>query len=727
LEEEKMKTRAIFTVLAMLLLLSLYGCLETGLGDGTGADNGDPALGDVNNSGCKDGTAKEAKHNGNGWDEEDTDAEYNGVIKAQVGDGSVTIMHLDAVYQCEAEIIYMLEASGSNLILTEVDSSETQTYCTCSFDLSVDILNLTNGRTYHAEVWNADKTIMFGEVDFTPGDCSQYDECVTDEDCWKIMEEEGMAWPDCEGNFTCIEGACEWQCIDWPTECYSDSDCPYGYYCAFEYYGEPVEEKCWIDENGEEVCEPGMPDQGYGTCQPVQTWECRSDYDCPEGYFCNLMYPAEGEEGYKDCWINEDGTEECSDGTMPPAYGYCEPRSYECYSDSDCPEGYFCNYAVWAEDDTKPEDCWTNPDGSEECGGEIPPGGYGYCEPIQTGECWSDADCPEGYTCVMYPGECWTDPETGETRCEDVSYGYCEMIQMYCYSDYDCPDGYYCAWLDGAANGEDCWVDDAGNTNCEGYYGYCLPRENQECWSADDCYAIYGEPNIECEGARWTCDYGYCGQSCGGGEYQCNSDYDCPEGAVCVYYEECNDPSTGECWGGSYCEYQEEPVYCYSDEECPQGFFCALMDCAPDSSGEDCGVPYGICVRQSEGECNMDSDCYEIYGDPTIECVDAYWACINGYCNQECGGQLECGADMDCPAGTFCSDGVCIGGVPCSANNDCASNEVCVNGVCEATSTGEPCGENGECAPGEVCDWCPPDPNCPMCDVCGEPVCVRGL
>ncbi len=674
-----MKTRSILTMLALLLLLSLYGCLETGLGDGTDPDdNGDPALGDVNTSGCKDGTAKEAKHNGNAWDEDDVD--YNGVIKAKVGKNSVTIMHLDAVYQCEAEIIYMLEASGSNLILTEVDSSDVQTYCTCAFDLSVDILNLTEGREYHAEVWNADKTVMFGSVDFIPGDCSEYEECTSDDDCWRIMEEQGLAIPDCEGYFACVEGACEWICQEWPTYCHSDADCPEGYYCSWEY-----EEKCWIDENGEEFCEPGMPGDGNGICRPMNNWECNSDYDCPEGYYCNFVYGAvEGDEGYKDCWTNPDGTEECNDEPMPPAYGYCEPRSYECYSDADCPNGYFCNYVAWDADGSYPEDCWVNEDGSEECGGVMPPS-YGYCEPIQTGECESNEDCPEGYYCAWY------------------DYGYPEN--------------------------EDCWTDDAGNTDCGGYYGYCQPIENQECYAAEDCYAMYGEPNIECEGARWSCEYGYCNQTCGGGEYQCNSDYDCPEGAVCVYYEECSDPTTGECYGGSYCEYQEYPLYCAADADCPQGYFCALADCAPDSSGEygDCGgEPYGVCVRINEGECSYDRECYEMYGEPIVDCIGAYWTCANNYCVAECGGQNECNSDEGCPVGTFCSNGVCVGGVPCTADNDCASNQVCVDGLCMNDGTGEPCGENGECAPGEYCDWCPPDPNCPMCTVCGEPVCVRG-
>ncbi len=698
-----MKAKAILSMLALMLLLGMWGCLETDIGnvddsvDGEGEGEGegeDPTLGDVSGSECKEGTkhTSKAKRHGeseDGWDGDDGQEEgwgdddsddnhsepyYGGAIKAQVHENWVRILHMDASYQCEAEIIYMLEANGSELILTEVDSSNVETYCTCNFDLSVDILGLTPGQRYHAEVWNENKSEMFGEVEFTVGDCDIYEkECSYDYECWEYFEEMGGEMPmiDCEGDFACVEGYCEWICMEYPEYCESDYDCPEGYFCDFMDYGYP-EGDCWVDEAGEEHCDDIMPEM-IGVCEPRE-WEeyCESDADCPEGFMCMIedWGNTDPDDFKEDCWINENGEETCIPETgMPPYYGYCVPAEepMTCQTDQEC----------WHYDYPHPE-C----EGDWECVNNMCEWSCGQGQY----ECDSDQDCPEGQYCEFYE-ECWD---------EDGSWGDCfggSMCVPYeeppseCMEDTDCPEGYFCALLD-------CYneTDPEGNaTDCYPY-GVCMPRE---------------EPPAECV-----------------------SDDECPEGFFCDNWDPNGMGHCVEQWQGE----------CNEDSQCPEDMFCNIM-CGN-------GWCYGECMPYEEppAECRSNDECWEIMGPPTIECMGAMWVCENAQCVQTCG--MACANDADCPADMFCEMGLCqeeeVPGPECEVDSDCPAGEFCAYVNCEPDANGDPsncapyavcipyedpepvyCGDNGWCPEGLQCDWCPPDPNCPECEVCGQPVCVR--
>ena len=157
-------------VLVALLSLSVVatfaGCEYPTVQDGVDG----PALGTFNTSGCKlDNASQRSLMDGN-------------MIEAVVFETSVTIIHHDAQYQCNAEIGWELEVNGTTLILREVDKSTVVTRCMCPMDLSTTIENLAAGGKYTIQVWDEFQTRMFGEVTVDLGDCNE--QCVTDEDCW---------------------------------------------------------------------------------------------------------------------------------------------------------------------------------------------------------------------------------------------------------------------------------------------------------------------------------------------------------------------------------------------------------------------------------------------------------------------------------------------------------------------------------------------------------------
>jgi len=302
-----------------------------------------------------------------------------------------------------------------------------------------------------------------------------------------------------------------------------------------------------------------------------------------------------------------------------------------CMDDSECPDGYYCQFN---DDEGRPDECWDE-NGEFYCDGDVPSSDgdvqpYGTCvpggDPTYPGECGSDRDCPRGYFCefrIGGPEDCYD--ENGEFYCDgdfpssdgDVQpYGTCvpggdPTYPGECGSDQDCPEGMICQF-NYDSNGslpEECW-DENGEFYCDGDvpssdgdvqpYGTCVPVEEPP---------YYGE---------------------------CRSDWDCPEGLICQFFEErpdeCwEDPATGELFcedypDAGYCVPVEEPSQpCMIDEECPDGFYCQLPDwgdpehCRPDENGELVCDPVpdmiGTCAPVEEppyyGECGDDRDCPE--------------------------------------------------------------------------------------------------------------------
>ncbi|HNU69579.1 MAG TPA: hypothetical protein PKG82_10550, partial [Myxococcota bacterium] len=202
----------LLALLSLSVVATFAGCEYPTVQDGVDG----PALGTFNTSGCKlDNASQRSLMDGN-------------MIEAVVFETSVTIIHHDAQYQCNAEIGWELEVNGTTLILREVDKSTVVTRCMCPMDLSTTIENLAAGGKYTIQVWDEFQTRMFGEVTVDLGDCNE--QCVTDEDCWAYPD---LPRLDCEGRWACIKGLCNYACEPYDPGCTSDYDCPEGFQCVF--------------------------------------------------------------------------------------------------------------------------------------------------------------------------------------------------------------------------------------------------------------------------------------------------------------------------------------------------------------------------------------------------------------------------------------------------------------------------------------------------------------
>jgi hypothetical protein len=128
-----------------------------------------------------------------------------------------------------------------------------------------------------------------------------------------------------------------YECIDPTIWCGSDYDCPSGTHCEYGTGGcEDPSVPCPATDAG------GAPRIAVaGQCVPDAPVWCASDTDCPEGYYCEYYYPCDSMSG-----CAEDGGG--SDGAPADALwagGQCVPF-YEpppgCTSDADCGDGGTC-------------------------------------------------------------------------------------------------------------------------------------------------------------------------------------------------------------------------------------------------------------------------------------------------------------------------------------------------------------------------------------------------
>lgn len=670
-----MRTLMIWTAI-VALALGAWGC-NAQLTPGDGEENpDDPGIGNYESTGCK--TLPANRQNAPEFTDGSEEESFVGGIEAIAGNNSVLLIHHNARYQCDTEIQFRLEANGAKLIVTEIPKTEVVTDCMCYMDLSVEILNLTPGTIYTIEVWDEFHDELFGSLRVKVGECP--DECEMSSDCADL----GLPHDDCEGNWACNEGLCEWICGG-ELPCTSDYDCPNGWECV--WYAYPDDE----GDGQEPPPDPGSRPDGYpgepsddagGPNETVPDedmlyYDCESDSDCPEGMWCEMMdcgWDDEGNApGQSDCWPYGYCV---GDVPPPPENGYCEPRPWECNTTDDCyyPSGEPGDPA----DPTMPSDCRVDCI-QNQCVWECGPG-----------ECWDDADCPYGYYCGYMDYDTPDDPdhgddpspsggqrEDGSTDADAMPYygGVCIPYEEYCYSDEDCPQGYRCEWMGWDDDGTPTPGDDDGSNHTdpdtgeapEPYGGVCVPNQ-------DYCY----------------------------------SDWDCPSGYHCEYGQ----------WDGSD---PPPPV-----DENGGG--------STDSDPEG-GVPnpdYGYCVPDGPMECRSDADCYEWFGEE-----DGYgqWACIDGLCYSINDCEYTCASDADCSYDNYCmryeecdETGDCCSGTmcvpyeepPCDSNNDCPAESVCMNGVCVDYPDCEAMDATGQCLCGGFAGFqCPDnqecifdDPNC---------------
>lgn len=490
---------------------------------------------------------------------------------------------------------------------------------------------------------------------------------------------DGKTYSACEADEKNIviqyQGACEN-----PTKCAVASDCDAGFEC-----GE------FVNSNTRDLY-----------CIPVED-ECSSANDCAAGQVCidgvckldcePVTCEMYCEFGFK---IDETGCEICQCNEVP-----------NCLSNSDCPIGYECamprcegERCLDAEGVCVRHEC---PDVMCdmfcEFGNKVDEFGCELCECNPSPDCQSNADCPQGYECLMM--DCAVDENGNDVdciggnicvrhECNDVMCElYCENgfkvdefgceicecneVPVECMSDEDCGIGFMCVYPN-CGKGEKCIGEDGE------YSGICVKRE-AECVTDADCDAGLqcmngicinyfcpsdcssdrecGEGFI-CQPVNCLTPEGISGTQCVPAEIHCNSYTPCPVGMECQFYDGCYlDETTGEivCVDDGICVPVQNDI-CYSDLDCAAGQICFFLDYAET----------GTCIAQCEP---VTCDLYCEFGFKVDE--NGCEICV---CNEEPNCPSECLSDADCGEGFICEQIYCLtpDGIPgsqCVYNNGC--------------------------------------------------------
>ncbi len=546
-------------------------------------------------------------------------------------------------------------------------------------------------------------------------------------------------------------------------DCETDSDCPRGTYCEFNF--------------GPPYCAPVPGPDGVA---------CRSDDDCEltdsDGVFCcsetfgfAQCTPAPGGAcgdggGGQATSCADGGQSDCADDELclfnGEEYAYC---SESCDPDRDgCPEGSYCfdagdGFGLCVEFGEAEElsPCGADPTGCDE--------GL-FCIEVDAERpelsfcgrgCESDDECDEGTSCTAF-GLCQPNGgrEAGESCTEDrfdcaeglFCYGAGSRIAFctdVCRRDRDCENDLICQVFD----------EESGN-------GVCVPEGDREV----------GEP---CGDDPFACEDGFCS-----GGYDtwepgawcvatCDRDSDCPDGTVCtdsggtgvcfpdgegLQGADCAlDPlacaeghlcigyggtnafcselcETGaDCAAGTWCTAvdPEEGGFCIPAGDIPAGSACELdtYTCAP---GSYCGDTDGLCIA----DCTLDASvcgedelcvtfdeeggrsyCYpfgelgygEACGDDVRGCAEDLYCIGRGYDVARC--TALCDDDAECRDGDTCNGGVCVpagdSGPGASCVGDpfaCAEDLACLFGGAPGSFCASECtGFASACGPDDAC------------------------
>jgi hypothetical protein len=210
----------------------------------------------------------------------------------------------------------------------------------------------------------------------------------------------------------------------------------------------------------------------------------------------------------------------------------------------------------------------------------------------------------------------------------------------------------------------------AGLTDCADALGdsECRPARSpsdETCNGLDDdCNGQTDEGELCPQGE--LCVKARCVPVCGTGEFRCDSDHQCVDGA-CVE-NACVDKI---CTGGKVCMGGKCVGAC-DDVTCPTGQTCQDGVCVDPCTGIDCGEGF-VCEG---GACLVDCSCA---------------GCAQGECDAMSGHCVDKGcAAMACDAGQHCAAGKCVDDC---AGAQCPGGAACHEGVCDPPASGS--GEGG--------------------------------
>ncbi len=294
----------------------------------------------------------------------------------------------------------------------------------------------------------------------------QIAECTQASDC------EGIPFQDCEGEWECESGTCQFACeVQVVSDCYQDSDCDSNQVCEIIDCIGPV---CAPDEPCPMYCE--MIGECVDVVPPPPVY-CDLDADCAADEFCLLDCPMDAcPPGTGGCFV--------------ACFGTCTALPPQCSSDFDCQPGWACMDGVCVED-PYPEFCFDD----SECAADE------YCDYSADVYCGYGGDVPEGGAAPRYCGGICTPKSTckvaacPEGMFFDEQACACIPAAEFCYDDGDCPAGYACEMA------EDVWClgtdEGAGEADPMWCGGICVPVEA--------CVELPCPPGTEMDYQSCTC------------------------------------------------------------------------------------------------------------------------------------------------------------------------------------------------------------------------------
>jgi hypothetical protein len=485
--------------------------------------------------------------------------------------------------------------------------------------------------------------------------------------------------------------------------CQSDADCAEGQLCAIpdcaavclQNPDDPTDE-CWNDCPTEGECIDINP----GPCAAV---------DCAPGYHCEVEVL---------CWDgdcappDEPNDEERDPAQEPyPCGGGCEETAvciadhnpYECFEDSDCGPGFYCDLNGWGA----PAPCYDD-NGDGQCDDDatdrlVAPG---FCQPIDEPSLCDQIDCGPGEECVEetyctglpYPCDC--DPDQNDCECGDY--------QDECFTDA------YCV----PVSNDDCY--DIDPEQCYQTPGCHLEEVYPPCAQPEPCYDDNGDG--ECDPVEpWECepilmcvpDYvepeGSCADRCGevGSSGQCFCD------DLCMQYGDCCEDFY------EFCE-NIVPPGCNSDDECGPDAYCDYRETCYDDfgNGQECFVE-GVCIPyEPQDPCNQfpAAVCEEVEGCQLIEIVAPCEPGPNGDIMCDDFEVLCVSSEPPPPNGCLTADGDDL----CGEGGQCVTETFCYD-YCDQTVPDPEC-----CFTESYCVYDPPPPPNGCYGDDGQPLCGEG-
>lgn len=413
-----------------------------------------------------------------------------------------------------------------------------------------------------------------------------------------------------------------------------------------------------LDEANGEVCDNGINDGSYETCDP----DCSLAPYCGDGEadapyeHCDLG--TAGNTGdYNTCnvdctWPDRCGDgivqsgegETCDDGVNDGSYGGCTP---ECLRAPQC------------------GDSVVDTDYDETCDDGLNSGAYETCNP----DCSLAAFCGDGSVDVVLGGEQCDSTAMGGKTCTDLNGNGVKEP-----GDYD---------GGGLACTVDCAIDTSGCYVC----GDGVKNGLEQCDGTGLCGI-----DADCAGA--TCaDFGFPENSGLACTFDCTLDLTGCDTATCgngtINGDELCD---GVSLGGKACNDLDGDGVLGEPGDFDGGTLGCATDCTLDTSG--CYV-CGDGVKNGDELCDGDDT-----GTETCETLGFVGG--NLVCNATCDGYdqsgcHECESCMDCE-GQACMDYECGA---CITTADCCAPLVCSAGVCvECVELGQPCADSADCCEG---------------------------